>query len=309
MFTHLLVLNPIRHALTKIRIDDGATSEVLTDLDAFPDGLLVDQRRGRLYWSNMGAPQPILEHRPHHDSDLDFTAQNGSIEATNLDGTDRSWVLPPGSFVTGKQLTASWTRGRLYWADREGAAIRSVTFEGADLRDEVVTVTSDSQRLILRNQCVGVAIDERGGYLYWTQKGPSHGGDGRIFRTELDLPPGANPAERDVEVLWSGLPEPIDLELDLHHGLLYWTDRGAPPGGNTLNRAAVPAPGHPGGAVEILSRGFGDPIGLDIDHESARVYVGDLSGEIRAVSTAPGNEAVTIARVPGGVTGLAGLHF
>jgi hypothetical protein len=34
-----------------------------------------------------------------------------------------------------------------------------------------------------------------------------------------------------------GLPEPIDLELDLYNHMLYWTDRGDPPRGNTVNRA------------------------------------------------------------------------
>jgi hypothetical protein len=29
--------------------------------------------------------------------------------------------------------------------------------------------------------------------------------------------------------------EPIDLELDLKNRMLYWTDRGDPPSGNTVN--------------------------------------------------------------------------
>ena len=49
---------------------------------------------------------------------------------------------------------------------------------------------------------------------------------------------GKTPANRqDIEVLFDGLPEPIDLELDLDHRILYWTDRGDPPRGNTVNRA------------------------------------------------------------------------
>jgi hypothetical protein len=37
-------------------------------------------------------------------------------------------------------------------------------------------------------------------------------------------------------VLFGQLPEPIDLELDLKNRCLYWTDRGDPPRGNTVNR-------------------------------------------------------------------------
>ena len=35
------------------------------------------------------------------------------------------------------------------------------------------------------------------------------------------------------------VPEPIDLELDLKNRVLYWTDRGDPPRGNTVNRAPI----------------------------------------------------------------------
>jgi hypothetical protein len=35
------------------------------------------------------------------------------------------------------------------------------------------------------------------------------------------------------------LPEPIGLKLDLENLVLYWTDRGDPPRGNTVNRAPI----------------------------------------------------------------------
>ena len=40
-------------------------------------------------------------------------------------------------------------------------------------------------------------------------------------------------------MLFDNLPEPIDLDLDLHKRMLYWTDRGDPPRGNTVNRALM----------------------------------------------------------------------
>ena len=62
--------------------------------------------------------------------------------------------------------------------------------------------------------------------------------------------PGTSPQYRDdVELLWKDLPEPIDLHL-FGGATLVWTDRGAEPEGNTLNRAMVqPSVGTP----EILS--------------------------------------------------------
>ena len=35
------------------------------------------------------------------------------------------------------------------------------------------------------------------------------------------------------------LPEPIDLDLDIAARMMYWTDRGDPPRGNTVNRAPM----------------------------------------------------------------------
>ena len=67
-------------------------------------------------------------------------------------------------------------------------------------------------------------------------------GKGRIFRANTEIPNGQSPANRtDVEVIFEGLPEPIDLELDVYNRVLYWTDRGDPPRGNTVNRASIDA--------------------------------------------------------------------
>jgi hypothetical protein len=44
-----------------------------------------------------------------------------------------------------------------------------------------------------------------------------------------------------MPVLYDGLPEPIDLELELDSRVIDWTDRGDPPRGNTVSRRrAVP---------------------------------------------------------------------
>ena len=80
------------------------------------------------------------------------------------------------------------------------------------------------------------------GQFYWTQKGPDDAGEGRIFRANIEMPKGETAANRsDIELLYEGLPEPIDLELDLKNRVIYWTDRGDPPRGNTVNRAPMDA--------------------------------------------------------------------
>src|SRR5258708_37756151 len=88
--------------------------------------------------------------------------------------------------------------------------------------------------------CVGIAVDPVNRYIYWTQKGPPDAGKGRIFRAGIEIPAHQQPENRtDIELLIDHLPEPIDLELDTKHNLLYWTDRGNLAGGNSLNRARI----------------------------------------------------------------------
>nr|MDT0526532.1 hypothetical protein [Streptomyces sp. DSM 41633] len=128
--------------------------------------------------------------------------------------------------TTGKQLTTDQS-GTLYWGDREGCRVSCARTDGTGLTDLVVNTRDDSWL----QECVGVAVTSE--HLYWTQKGPAKGGRGRILRAGLAIPAGESAESRtDIEVLWDHLPEPIDLEIV--GGWLYWTDRGAPPAGNTL---------------------------------------------------------------------------
>jgi len=300
MFIRLLALSPLDKSLLKLDIATGESSTLVDGLTDGPDGIVVDPDRKYVYWTNMGAPGLPEGRAPKTDEDLDFYRKNGSLERVGMDGTGRTYILPVGSFVTGKQLAGAWSAGRLYWSDREGAAVRSARLDGSDLRDEVVVATTEADRRIIRNQCVGVAVDEQRGLLYWTQKGPANGNAGRIFRTSLNAPVG----ERRIEVLWSELPEPIDLEPDLDTNTMYWTDRGDPPRGNTLNKAAIPAVGEPGGDVSVVDANYHEAIGLAVDTPGGVAYVSDLSGQIRAVRLDGSGEQIVFKGKP--LTGIAG---
>ena len=48
-------------------------------------------------------------------------------------------IVPRGAFTTGKQLTADFDEGVLYWCDREGMQVLSCNLDGSDLRALVVT--------------------------------------------------------------------------------------------------------------------------------------------------------------------------
>ena len=83
---------------------------------------------------------------------------------------------------------------------------------------------------------MGIVVDVDGGEFYWTQKGATKAGQGRLFRANLEIPQGQTATTRqDVELLYDALPEPIDLDIDPGTRNLYWTDRGDPPRGNTVS--------------------------------------------------------------------------
>lgn len=293
--TELLVLNVGRAELQAVSLDGSRVRTLIENLNERPDGLVVDQARGHVYWTNMGAPDPGAGPRP----EAAFT-RNGSLERADLDGRNRVTILPTGTFTCGKQLTADFDGGQLYWCDREGMQVLSCTLDGQDLQTLVVAGIGEAAARDARNHCVGIAVDLERRVLYWTQKGSPKAGQGRIFRARLDLPDGTDARARsDAEVLWDHLPEPVDLEL-IDGSLLAWTDRGAEPLGNSLNRAPI----HPEiDAPEVISRGYSEAIGL-IAVSSSEFYVGDLGGTVRHVYLESGIDSPLVHLGPG-ITGLA----
>jgi sugar lactone lactonase YvrE len=295
--TELLVLNVLKRVMQAVTLDGSRVRTLVSDLDESPDGVVVDQQRGHIYWTNMGTPDPGAP----QGVEPSFFTRNGSIERVDLDGTNRQTIVARGAFTTGKQLTADFADGKLYWADREGMQLLRCDLDGSNLETLVVAAVGDDAAPDARNHCIGVAVDPRRRLIYWSQKGAPNAGQGRIFRAALDIPPGHTAADRDdLELLWADLPEPIDLDLG-RDGTLVWTDRGDPPDGNTLNRARVdPEIGKP----QICSRGYHEAIGL-ASPDGVTYYVGDLArGSIHVVDLADGTTRELVDLGPG-LTGLA----
>ena len=112
---------------------------------------------------------------------------------------------------------------------------------------------------------------------------------------------GESPANRsDIEVLFDQLPEPIDLELDLANRVLYWTDRGDPPRGNTVNRAPIDKKAVP----EILITHLMEGIGIALDVPGNRMFVTDFAGSIYSADLDGKNER-NFLYAQGNLTGIA----
>jgi hypothetical protein len=148
---------------------------------------------------------------------------------------------------------------------------------------------------------VGIAVDPKLSKIYWTQKGPTKGGLGRICRANVEIPEGETPANRtDIEVLFEALPEPIDLELDSTNRVLYWTDRGDPPRGNTVNRAPIDTKATP----EILVRHLMEGIGLALNVPGNRMFATDFAGSVYSADLDGKNER-NFLYAQGNLTGIA----
>ena len=126
-----------------------------------------------------------------------------------------------------------------------------------------------------------MAVDVDGDQVYWTQKGPDDAGKGRLFRAGIEIPAGQMASDRaDIELLYDGLPEPIDLELDLKNRVMYWTDRGDPPRGNTVNRAPMDSDVKDRPAPEIIFTHLMEGIGIALDLKGERMFITDFGGNV-----------------------------
>jgi hypothetical protein len=269
---------------------DGSDRNVIVTGCRFPDGIAVDIAAGHIYWTNMGVPK----------------VNDGSIERADLDGRNRMAIVPQGGTFTPKQIQLEKKSRKLYWCDREGMRVMRANLDGSNIETLVDTSQGDSRPGPDASKwCVGVAVDPDGGRVYWTQKGPDNAGKGRICRAGIDVPTGQTASNRaDIEVLYDGLPEPIDLDLDVNNRVMYWTDRGDAPRGNTVNRAPMDSDANGRPAPEIVLTHLMEGIGIALDLKRDRMFVTDFGGNVLAAKL-DGSDAKPLLVAQGNLTGIA----
>ncbi len=281
---HVLTSNP----------DGSDLKTIVNEGRKLPDGIVVDVAGGHIYWTNMGNP----------------SVNDGSIDRADLDGRNITNIVPAGSTFTPKQLQLDKKNGKLYWSDREGMGVMRCDLDGSHVETLVDTGQGESRPGKDQTKwCVGIAVDVNGGKFYWTQKGNDNAGQGRIFRTGLEIPKGQTPANRqDIEVLYDNLPEPIDLDLDLGNRMMYWTDRGDPPRGNTVNRAPMDAAPGNGKEPEIVFNHLMEGIGLSLDLENKRMFLTDLGGSVYSANL-DGSNKKNLLIAQGNLSGITYVEF
>ena len=282
----LFVLELSSNRIYSMRTDGSDRKDVVTDC-RLPDGIAIDAEAGHLYWTNMGSSP---------------AADDGSIERADLDGGNRRVLVPPGVTHTPKQIQLDKKNGKLYWCDREGMRVMRANLDGSLVETLVETGEGDADRRDQTKWCVGIAIDPVRKQIYWTQKGPDNGERGAVLRAGLEIPKGETAANRsDIELVFDRLPEPIDLELDLKNRVLYWTDRGDPPRGNTVNRASIDA--RPD-APEIVITHLMEGIGIALDVPGNRMFVTDFGGSVYSAKL-DGTGERNFLYAQGNLTGIA----
>src|SRR5579864_2819451 len=270
--------------------DGSDLKTILNEGRKLPDGLALDVAAGHIYWTNMGDPG----------------RNDGSIMRSDLNGNNMITIVPPGGTFMLKKIQLEKRSGKLYWSDREGMRVMRANLDGSEIETLVDTSLGDSRPgSDPRKWCVGIAVDTDGGKFYWTQKGDHHAGLGRILRANIEVPQGQSAeSRRDIELLYDNLPEPIDLDLDPVHRTLYWTDRGDPPRGNTVNRTLMDDEAENRKEPEILFTHLMEGIGLALDLKGARMFITDFGGSVYSANL-DGSNRKTLLFAEGNLSGIA----
>jgi hypothetical protein len=237
----------------------GARAIVTGQGISAPDGVAVDGAGGKVYWTNMGT----LTDGPHTPA--------GSLQRANLDGSGVEVLLQPGATTnTPKQMQIDLVHRKIYWSDREGAKAWRANLDGSS--PEVLLSGHSIQQL------VGIALDVPNGQFYVTDRYAKF-----ILRCGFDMPSGQDAGSRsDVEqlVVESGSAMPIDIDLDLQHRSMYWTDRSL----NVVQRAGMDLPAGQTAStrtdIVTLVSGLSTPIGISLDTRAGAMYFTDLGGEV-----------------------------
>src|SRR6202011_5537855 len=145
---------------------DGSDRKTIVSDCHLPDGIVVDVEAGHIYWTNMGVP----------------SLNDGSVERADIDGKNRKVIIPEGDTFTPKQIHLDKKNGKLYWCDREGMRVMRSNLDGSKIETLVETGRGDADRRDQTRWCVGITIDPQRQQIYWPQKGPTKGDQGRLLR-------------------------------------------------------------------------------------------------------------------------------
>ena len=128
MVSRLFALDLSGGRILSLNADDPSNLKVIVTNCRHPDGVVVDVEAGHIYWTDMGVPH----------------LNDGCIERADLNGENRTIIIPQGGTFTPKQLYLDKKNGKLYWCDREGIRVMCSNLNGSNIETLVQTGHGDS---------------------------------------------------------------------------------------------------------------------------------------------------------------------
>ena len=269
---------------------DGSDRKVIVSECRLPDGIAVDVEAGHIYWTNMGVPN----------------LNDGSIERADLDGRNRTTIVPQGGTFTPKQLQLEEKSGKLYWCDREGMRLMRANLDGSDIETLVDTSQGDPRPGRMPRSCAWA----------WLSMPMAARSTGRK-KAETTRATGASSAPistfrlvrrpriaRISNCCTTGCPSRSTWRSIRPTACC--TGRTA-----AIRLAATPSTAppwtrHPGKrqAPEILFTHLMEGIGMALDLKGGRMFITDLAGSVYSASL-DGSEKRTLLCAQGNLTGIA----
>ena len=202
------------------RVDlDGGNMETPVPVPLVsPIGIAVDEKGGKIYWAD---------------------PDTRKIQRANLDGTDMEDLIIARSGLP-FYVAVDGSRGKLYWTDTQ--IIQRSNLDGTGV-ENIVT------RKIGVWWPRGIAVDEKGGKIYWADSDTR-----RIQRSNLD-------GTEIEDLVTEGLRNPLKVAVDPIGGKIYWTDIG------TIFRADLD-----GKNVEETVVGLDFPSAIVVDSVAGKLY-------------------------------------
>lgn len=252
----------------------------LASLVVRPLGITIDPSSGTLYWTEYlrnrirtfrpatSTVETVVDRLSYGPIDVAFQSSNDRLYWTSdavyprrvsfLDaGSGRRGTVASGPFVNRPRAIAA-ASGAVFWSEVIHGRLRSIARPG-DLPDDVYSdVLSgwNEQPNSEPFEALGLAIDEVGGHVYWTEFLNS-----RVVRSTLD-----GTERRRVASESDGVDAPAGIAFDPGRGDLYWADVGR----EAIVRA--PATGIELEVVLDATSGLVEPRDVAVDPDAGWLY-------------------------------------
>ena len=246
--------------------------------------------------SRPNTPRPTS--RPRSARLFFLSASAGQVLSANPDGSDVKVIVSEGRRLP-DGIVVDTEAGHLYWTNMGNPNANDGSIERADF-------DGNNASHIIRNGSTftpkQLQLDRKNRKLYWSDREGMRimrsNLDGSKIETLLDTSEGDARPGKDLKK-WC-----VGIALDIEGGKVYWTDRGDPPRGNTVNRAPMDVTNGKRPEPEIVLNHLMEGIGLALDLDNGRMFVTDLAGSVYSANL-DGSNKKPVLFAQGNLTGIA----